>query len=279
MDMYGLGTCAGNTVVLGAVCYTQGRLSLQLSVADAQINDFLNVSLTHTECRLTGGVCSLDTAGTAGGNAGVTGAHHQVGCLSAGVLFADALNQVSRSTYGFKRLSQQLNHLHRQPHGHGVRRDNHGVAALQCHHGVADDGGHRVGAGHNAADYAHGLVENLDAGLQRAVFIVHSVLALANSPLAEDNALQFGHLIVYVAHLGLVESISAEFLCIFASLHTDGAKHFVHTAVGGKLAFKLFLCYLALGIQALHILFQLFGSDDLIFAHGFTSFRKNLYFL
>jgi len=53
MDMYGLGTCAGNTVVLGAVCYTQGRLSLQLSVADAQINDFLNVSLTHTECRLT----------------------------------------------------------------------------------------------------------------------------------------------------------------------------------------------------------------------------------
>lgn len=61
MDMYGLGTCAGNTVVLGAVCYTQGRLSLQLSVADAQINDFLNVSLTHTECRLTGGVCSLDT--------------------------------------------------------------------------------------------------------------------------------------------------------------------------------------------------------------------------
>lgn len=63
MDMYGLGTCAGNTVVLGAVCYTQGRLSLQLSVADAQINDFLNVSLTHTECRLTGGVCSLDTAG------------------------------------------------------------------------------------------------------------------------------------------------------------------------------------------------------------------------
>ncbi len=41
MDMYSLGTCAGeHRCPWRGVLHTQGRLSLQLSVADAQINDF-----------------------------------------------------------------------------------------------------------------------------------------------------------------------------------------------------------------------------------------------
>ena len=136
-------------------------------------------------------------------------------------------------------------------------RDDHRIAALQRHHGVAHAGDDRVGAGHDAADHTQRLGNNADAGLivliLRNVQIAHGLLAAQEVPVTNDTA-EFCHLAFHVAHAALIHGHLGQLSAVVIDGFADIADDFIPLALRGPIQFKRLLCGLALCNELCNIL-------------------------
>ena len=178
----------------------------------AVVNDGGGVAGADAQSGLAGGVCSLDHAGAAGAQDGVSSGHHHLSQFHVGVV--NALEDVCGAAHFLDSLFQDLAGVRSGDLCAGMGSEHQDVSTLQCIDAVDQNGHVGVGGGDDACDDALGMCDEGQVMLFVVADDASGLQALDGIPYASGGAAVLHDLVFYRTQTGL-------FHCFLRQLFAD----------------------------------------------------------